>query len=561
MIKIILSVLLFCILNIDTMAQNPGPNVSWQRCYGTTGNDYINSIKPIKSGQYFIATSFFLNKNNFLANSNDTGSFVLVFDTNFNLIKKTYIPIFATHIIEQTDGKILLAGTLKKYWDRYNVFQNTPDNSPTAGDFAIIKLDSTLTNIVWAKAYGSTGQETYLVDIITLPDNSIIFTGTTRGNNVDIPDNSPCFNPFQENTVIFKIDSLGNKQWVKVFGGDGAEGPLGNIIKYNDNLFRVDIKSSSDNCDYAGTAPFSNSGIFKTQIILFDSNGNIIKRKIDDDGKDLTWKSAGWRRNGKTYIIGSASAETALHPTFPSHEGLEFGIAIYDDSLNLIDMKVWGGKGRDFLSNYIQKSENEYYFWGQTTSSDNQGDVKNYKGGYADYWLMKTDSNFNIIWSKTIGSTGMDANLYEKFPTSGMLINNSELIVVDLIYPPQTLPDGDVNCGIFSELVPGAQMSDGWIVSFDLTTGIEFIPNTSSSHIKLYPNPANNIINFENTKPTNSKIKISITNSIGEILIEKDELIDNGFNTINISGLNSGIYTLTISRKKKILTVQKFIVN
>lgn len=557
----ILSILFLGLLNTITLAQNPGPNVSWQKCFSTNGTDWINSIKSIQSGKYFIATAFLNTKDNYLANQVDTGSFLLVFDNNFSLIKKTYIPIFATHIIEQTDGKIILAGTLKKYWDRYNVFQNTPDNNPTAGDFAIIKLDSSLTNIVWTKAYGSTGQETYMVDIITLHDKSIIFTGTTRGNNVDIPDNSPCFNPFQENTVIFKIDSLGTKQWVKVIGGDGAEGPVGNIIKYNDNLFRIDIKSSSDNCDYIGTAPFSNTGIFKTQIILFDSNGNIIKRKIDDDGKDLTWKSAGWRRDGKTYMIGSASARTALHPTYPSHDGLEFGIAIYDDSLNLIDMKVWGGKGRDFLSNYIQKSENEYYFWGQTNSADNQGDVKNYKGGYADYWLMKTDSNFNIIWSKTVGSSGKDASLDEEFPTNAMLINRSELIIVDMIYPPKILPDGDVNCGIYSEITSGAQLPDGWIVSFDLTTGIELVPNTSSSHIKLYPNPASNVINIENTKPTNSKIKISISNSLGKTIMEMENLIDHGNHSVDISGLDGGIYTLTISRKKKIVTTQKFIVN
>lgn len=557
----ILSILFLSLLNTITFAQNPGPNVSWQKCFSTNGTDWINSVKSIKSGKYFIATAFLNTKDNYLANQVDTGSFLLVFDNNFNLIKKTYIPIFATHIREQTDGKILLAGTLKKYWDRYNVFLNTPDNSPTAGDFAIIKLDSSLTNIVWAKAYGSTGQETYMVDLITLPDKSIIFTGTTRGNNVDIPDNFPCFNPFQENSVIFKIDSLGIKQWVKVFGGDGGEVPLGNIIKYNDNLFRIDIKSSSDNCDYTGTAPFSSTGIFKTQIILFDSNGNIIKRKIDDDGKDLTWKSAGWRRDGKTYMIGSASARTALHPTYPSHDGLEFGIAIYDDSLNLIDMKVWGGKGRDFLSNYIQKSENEYYFWGQTTSADNQGDVKNYKGGYADYWLMKTDSNFNIIWSKTVGSSGMDANLDEKFPTDAMILNNSELVIVDFIYPPKILPDGDVNCGIYYEITFGAQLPDGWIVSFDLTTGVELVPNTSSSHIKLYPNPANNILNIENSKPTNSKIKISISNSLGKTIMELENLIDNGNHSVDISGLDGGIYTLTISRKKKIIATQKFIVN
>lgn len=553
------SIVLVFILTTNTMAQNPGPNVSWQQCFGTSESDLINSIKSIKSGEKFIATAFFYHKDYFLVNEVDSGFYMLVFDKNFNLIKKLPIPLNATHIIEQPDGQILLAGTTIKFWDKHNVFQNTPDNDPFMGDFAFVQIDSTLSNITWAKAYGSTGQENYMVDVITLQDKSIIFTGTTRGSNVDIPDNSPCFNPFSENAVVFKIDSLGNKQWVKVFGGSGSEIPMGKIIKFHDNLFRIDMSSSSDNCDYTGTTPFSSTGIFKTQIILIDTVGNILKRVIKDDGKDLTWKAGGWRKNGKTYIIGTASAKTALYPTYPSHDKQEFGIGIYNDSLNLIDMKVWGGKDRDILTNYVQKTNNEYYFWGQTASSDGLGDVKNFKGGSADYWLMKTDSNFHVIWSKTVGSAGMDANQYEKFPTDAMLINSSELIIVDRIYPPQVLPNGDVTCGIYSERQPTFQDADAWIVAFDLTTGIDILPIKEDAIFKIYPNPTSNLLIIRNSKPTGKKYKISITDQLGKT-VKEIQYEDTKEFSLSIEDIVDGIYFFSVQKNRKQLFVQKILV-
>lgn len=554
------SIVLVFILSTATTAQNPGPNVSWQKCFSTSGNDIFQSVIEIPSGGYY-ATIRLEKKDNFLANDTTAGYFLIKFSSDFNIIWKRFIPLLASKIIIEPNGDIILGGITNRYLNKGNVFNDIHGSDLYFLDLALLKLDSTGQNVIWAHAYGSTGEEREFIDLIST-NNGYLFSGTTRGSNGDIPGNRPCFNPFLEDAVFMKVDSVGVLQWVKNITGSGADGPTGSIVELSQNRYRIDVLSNSEDCDFAGTLPFDyNAKNYRTLSIIIDDNGNEFKRKLDETGKLSQYFAKTWKKGNKTYAVGYAYANVAYNPTFPEHKDAEGLVVVFDDSLNMITQKLFGGNGYDFFFDHIYDSNGNHIFFGATASLDNSGDIKNYKGGSSDYWIVKTDTNFNIIWSRTVGSIGMDSYLYYNYPYNKMIIRNSELVLLFSIYPPLNLPNGDVTCGLYS-LNSGdstRQYSDAWMVAFDLTTGIDIIPIKEDSNFKIFPNPSSNILTIQNAKPTGKKYRIIITDQLGK-LIKEIQYEDAKEFSLSIEDIEDGIYFFSVQKNKKQMFSQKIIV-
>ncbi len=76
--------------------------------------------------------------------------------------------------------------------------------------------------------------------------------------------------------------------------------------------------------------------------------------------------------------------------------------------------KTFGGRFEDIANSVLQTSDGGYVFAGGTTS---------YGNGLADVWLVKTDANGNMQWSKTFGGTGFDkAYSVQRTSDSGYVI-------------------------------------------------------------------------------------------------------------------------------------------
>jgi len=74
----------------------------------------------------------------------------------------------------------------------------------------------------------------------------------------------------------------------------------------------------------------------------------------------------------------------------------DFWLIKIDSNGNMMLNKTYGGKGLDFISFSITNRE-DYFFVGATSS---------YGAGSFDAWLLKTDSEGNEIWNKTYGGLG-----------------------------------------------------------------------------------------------------------------------------------------------------------
>ena len=104
----------------------------------------------------------------------------------------------------------------------------------------------------------------------------------------------------------------------------------------------------------------------------------------------------------------------------------------------------------------------------------------------------------------------------------------------------------------------------GAFISFGLTTGaykyngtilgVDDLKISSNNFLKVYPNPAKNFLSCEFLVGEN--VYATILDVLGNVVLK--EVYTDSHNTINVSGLSSGIYTL-VAQTSKQSYVAKFV--
>jgi hypothetical protein len=130
-------------------------------------------------------------------------------------------------------------------------------------------------NVKWQKTYGGF-KEDGLSDIKQTPDGGYITVGYTLSKDGDIKTG----NKGDVDAWIIKINSVGEIQWEKTFGGSGQD-----FFKYvkidTDNNFIVSYTSSSKDFD------FKSDNQYKFGLLKIDNNGNVVwKKNIENNTLD-----------------------------------------------------------------------------------------------------------------------------------------------------------------------------------------------------------------------------------------------------------------------------------
>lgn len=122
--------------------------------------------------------------------------------------------------------------------------------------------------------------------------------------------------------------------------------------------------------------------------------------------------------------------------------------------------------------------------------------------------------------------------------STGQTIRNSAAIYFD--YNPPIITNSTINT------------IDGRLV------GVQSIGNQSASFAKIYPNPANNIINIEYNS-SNEPTQINLMNINGQ-LVRQINSVNQG-QQIDVSGLNSGIYLLELRKQNGQRQLNKIVIS
>ena len=247
---IILLVLLIIALNIN--AQITPPAIQWQRSLGGSNDDKANSVKQTIDGGYIIAGASQSNNGNVTGNhgNNMDDYWIVKLDSSGNMQwEKSFGGTFREE-----------AYSIEQTKDKgYIIAGRTESNDGnvtgchgTPGNYIFdywIVKLDTTGNIQWEKCYGGSGDDEAL-SINQTNDKGYIITGLTTSNDFDVSGNHDTTNSYRD-AWLLKIDSTGNIQWQKCLGGTYED--YGTYIKQTkDGGYIIGGSSESNDWDVSG---------------------------------------------------------------------------------------------------------------------------------------------------------------------------------------------------------------------------------------------------------------------------------------------------------------------
>ena len=502
-------------------------------------------------------------------------------------------------VLQQTsDGGYILGGssTSDIYGDK-----TQPNWDPTLQtyDFWVIKIDS-LGNKQWDRRFGGGGDE-FLTSILQTADSGYLLGGWS-GSGMDGDKTQPSWGGF-DNWIV-KIDAIGNKQWDKRYGG------------FNNDLLGT-VTITKDGGYLLGSESYSPISGDKTQddwdttynwadywLVKVDSRGN---KEWDKrfGGVSSEEMSAVISTDDGGYIIGGSSASPVSgDKTQPDWDTIwhttDYWVVKIDSLGNKIWDKRFGGTNDDNLNALLITSDGGYLLGGNSASGvsgdktqpnvDTSGPAIQYVD---DYWIVKIDSAGNKEWDKRYGGFDEDI-LYSLQITQDngyLLAGNSRsnaggdkvennlgheqtwIVKTDSLgnkqwdktmftleshfgYAIQT-KDGcyaiaNTTGGGIAGYKTQTNWSDSagnyWMIVFcdSVSTGINEL--TSEVQLNVFPNPFSKELDITIKQQSLNQARFSITNALGKAVYTKTETnLNNAYTKmLDLSYLPNGVYFVEV---------------
>lgn len=128
------------------------------------------------------------------------------------------------------------------------------------------------------------------------------------------------------------------------------------------------------------------------------------------------------------FIVAGLSYSNDWNVTI-NHGSADYWIVKLDSDGNIVWQKSYGGTGDDEAESVDQTTDGGYIVVGYSNS--NNGDVSGNHGDY-DYWVIRLDADGNLLWEKSFGS------LYSDFGRSVQQLSDGNIIVAGYNGPSGT---------------------------------------------------------------------------------------------------------------------------
>jgi hypothetical protein len=371
----------------------------WDKRFGGTNYDAFWAFKQTNDGGYILGGSsnsgisgditdsgrggedFWVVKINAIANKQ--------WDKKFGGADQDYIK----SLQQTTDGGYILGGVSVSGF-------GGDKTEPSRGDYDYwtVKIDSN-GNKIWDKRFGGYGRD-WLTVIIQTNDNGYIIGGWSESGiggdktqlNWDTTLSTPDF-------WIVKIDSDGNKQWDKRFGGDNSDG----LLSLQQTIDGGYILGGWTLSNISGDKTQPSRGQYDYWIVKVDSSGN----------KEWDKRFGGDNSDGLSYLIqtldggyllgGDTYSEINGDKTQPSWGLTDIWIIKIDSSgIKQWDKRYGGNKADELDFGNIFLTSDGGYLLGGTSYSNISGDKTENNIGREHAWTIKIDSLGNKEWDKTI---------------------------------------------------------------------------------------------------------------------------------------------------------------
>jgi hypothetical protein len=311
-----------------------GPAIEWERTFGGPDNDLGSSVQQTSDGGYIVAgmTSYYG------AGGGDV--WLIKTDSRGNLEwERTFGglgPDKGSSVQQTSDGGYIVAGMTSYY-------------GAGGGDVWLIKTDSR-GNLEWERTFGGPDDD-WGSSVQQTSDGGYIIAGVTESYG---------YGAGWEDVWLIKMDSRGNLEWERTFGGP-----------YDDWGFSVQQTSDGGYVIASMTSSYE-AGEEDVWLIKTDSQGNLEWERTfggSDDDKGLSVQQTsdgGYVVAGMTFSYGAGGVDVWLIKT--------------DLRGNLEWERTFGGPDDDWGSSVQQTSDGGYVVAGMTSYYGARGE---------DVWLIK----------------------------------------------------------------------------------------------------------------------------------------------------------------------------
>ena len=333
-------------------------NEQWEKDYGSGGPDDLNFIQTTSDGGYIFAAL------TNIANDKGSHSWLVKLDGAGNIEWEKTIggtkAYSATCVRQTKDGGYIVAGiTLFK-----------PGNFSNE-DYWIIKFDS-LGNFKWQKTYGGK-KDDEANNILQTIDGGYIVSGISFSNDGDITQTHGGGDYW-----IIKLDTAGNMQWQKTYGGSKKDVPA-DMIQTPDGGYVIAGYSFSDNGTLKHNYGESDAWVFK-----INTQGKL-KWQKNFGGTGYDYAEGIIKNTDGSFTIAAYTSSTDDDVSF-NHGTYDCWILNINNTGKILWQKSLGGSDWDIASNIIHTPDGGYAVSAYTYSTD--GDITKWHGG-VDYWLIK----------------------------------------------------------------------------------------------------------------------------------------------------------------------------
>lgn len=491
------------------------PDITWLRTYGGSQTDVAVSLCKTFDGGYIFTGTTASSDGDVSANNGERDIWVLKVTSQGEMEwEKCFGGTdwdHASKVIVLSDSTYLVAGSVKS--TNGDVIGNHGDY-----DGWLFKLDNS-GNMLWQKCFGGEGTE-YIYDIKQTIDGGYIMVGT---NSSEYINGVATGNHGSLDYWIVKLDSLGNYDWQKTYGGYHEDGPRQVLIE-DDGGYIVAGTTWSNDGDITGF-----QGGMDFWILKLNAFGDIEWKKcyggsgIDSGSSIISINNSGW------IIAGNTDSDDG--DVTGGHGDDDIWVIKIDETGILEWQKCFGGSLSDLAVRIQETLDGDFIIVGRTSSYD--GDVSGMHG-YYDIWVFKMNNLNEIIWQKCIGGI---------FGETGMDLVENENNVFTIIGSSSSY-DGDMS------------YNHGWedlcIFNLDETVGI----TTQESMVYIYPNPiVNKGINIDCSiiKPT----RLRLFDLNGRMLLDKK--LNQKSTYIDLESISNGIYLIQVFCGENLIQQQKVV--
>lgn len=344
-------------------------NIVWQKCFGGTGGDYAYDIVSTSDGGYIFSGATSSSDGDISGFHGAVDAWVVKLSATGTIEWQKVLGGSATEralsVIVTSTGEYLVAG-----------YTNSTDGDVSGNhgnyDSWIVKLSSA-GNTVWTKTYGGSLYDV-AATITEVTDGFMISAGA---ESID-GDLSTLTHHGGRDLWLYKINSNGDLQWQKTYGGSGEDNG-GNIRMTSDGGFVFSSTTTSNNGDVSG-----NHGYFDTWVVKLNATGNIVWQKCfggtDMDNAGIMDIDAA----GNILLVGYTFSRNGDIPG--NKGGSDLWILQLDQNGNKLNSNVLGGKKGDTGEDAVATTDGMYMSVGRTESND--GDVSG-NHGLSDIWVVK----------------------------------------------------------------------------------------------------------------------------------------------------------------------------